>query len=138
MSRVALEHQVAGGSHGTAIPWTGVLITPHLFLMNRIPREEESFLPFERVPENLPFTSRDGRQIDSHVVADRGGLEMFIGLECETFFLRRYIDQAGLRVECHRLPVMATARRRISYEGFAGFIIASGRVLHRPAGLKVD
>src|SRR5271170_6221682 len=138
MRRVALKDQISRGGHDAAIPWARVLKAPDLLLMNRIPGEEKSLLALKRVLECLPFAGGHLREVNRHVVADRGLPEVLVGREREPFLLCRDIDQPGLRVERHWLPVMPAARRGSNGERLAGLVIARRRYLHRAAGFRID
>src|SRR5271166_2862685 len=138
MGRVALEYQVSGGGHDAAIPWTRILIAPHFLLMNRIPCEEESLLALQCVLECFPFAGGYFCEIDRHVVADRGAPEILVRFEREAFFLRWNVGEPGLRVECHRLPVVPAARCWPSDKLFAGLVVARRRDLDRTPGFRVD
>src|SRR5579863_1907089 len=124
MGSIALKHQVAGSGHDAAIPRTRVLVAPHFLLMNGVPREEKSLLTLQRILERLPFAGGYFGEVDRHVVTDCGAPEILVGLKREAFFLRRNIGQPGLRIECHRLPVMPTARSRPRDKRLPGLIVA--------------
>src|ERR1700676_4960009 len=104
--RITLEHKIPRSGHYAAVPGTHVLNAPHFLLVDWIPCEKKSLLSFHGLFSDRWIRDRYLCQIDRHVVADRGGLEVLIRGEREPFLLRGDIDEPGLRVERHRLPVM--------------------------------
>src|SRR6478672_1933188 len=102
----ALEYKIAGCRERTAVPWRYILSAPGFLLLHGIPSQQSS--------KGLVF--RRGRiQHEADVPAGGAGefsrrrrvlAECLFRRQIQWHALRRQIDEAGLRIERHRMPVV--------------------------------
>src|ERR1700733_8119871 len=113
----ALEHEVDCGRQSAAIPCGYLCRVPGLLLLYWIPRNQ---------PSEGRILRRDGVQREADVPS-RGGAELegggrilrqrLLAGEVQRYALRRQIDEAGLGIVGHWVPIMRAERARNAVEG---------------------
>ena len=78
------------------------------------------------------------RRVDADVEAERPSFEFRVVQVRDGQLLRRDVDEAGLRAERHRLPVVRAVRSGHDERRLLRIHEARRRILDRPAGLQVD
>ena len=131
----ALEHKPAGGGKCPAVPRTPSVRPPHLALRQRVPGDQHAC-------RGALDGGSHGGIVGKRLEGDSGILESgprdrlgLVGVT-EGILLSRQIDEACLRAERHRVPVVSARRAGADQRG--GPAVASFGILHRPARLRVD
>src|SRR5262249_11732940 len=125
----SLEYKIARRAEGAAVPHTLIWNSPSLFLINRIPGQQER----TRLRRLWIF---EQSKVDARVTGARPELKALFGRVNEYCVLSRNIDQARLRVIGHWLPVVGPKWTGL-HECHALFI-SGRRILGRPPGLLVN
>src|SRR3954454_22609159 len=101
-----------------------MISSPDRFLTHRVPGEQ---IALQAIPRAL-FCGRLSRrrqriEVDTNIVGDVRSLIAGVNRKREIHLLGRYIDQPGLWVERHRLPIVASERSRLDIAWLASFVI---------------
>src|SRR6266403_2396018 len=128
--RRALEHQIDSGGQGAAIPRRHIILLPDLLLLDRIPGDQAAeWQTFRRlhIGEIAKVPAQSGMGLAGIVGIVR---PVLIPREVYRNILRGNVDQAGLRIERQRVPVVRTVGSRDAVE----WLVTSGlRDLDRPS-----
>ena len=113
----ALEHEIAGGRQRAAVPRRHIFRVPRFLLLHRIPRNqaaERRVLRRGRVQREADVPSGGGAELEGcgRILRQR----LFAG-QIERHALRRQVDEAGLRIVGHRVPVMRAEGAGNAVEG---------------------
>ncbi|KAI3488620.1 hypothetical protein L1887_47391 [Cichorium endivia] len=125
----ALEHQVAGGAQGAAVPVEAMRHAPGLALAYRVPGQQGAA---HRIAGYLVGVAEAGTGVEAVDLFERGPL---VAIDAGDFLVGD-VHQPGLRVERHGVPAVRAERARPHHHLL--LLVARAGHLHRAAGGQID